>query len=232
MFPDRASLVQSAVDRIRETAREAIARRGAFNIVLAGGTTPAALYRALAEEDLDWENWRIYFGDERCLPADDAERNSVMVARNWLERVSTPPPEVFVMPAERGPEQAAESYTPVVRDALPFDLVLLGAGEDGHTASLFPHHHHPEHELVHAVNDAPKPPSQRVSLGYAALNTAGQVLFLVTGQNKADMVRRWRNGEDLPVNHVRGKTVTIVYLDVDAAMDGLPDADLSMAEDK
>jgi 6-phosphogluconolactonase len=213
-------------------ARDAIARRGAFRLVLAGGTTPAALYRALAEADLDWRNWRIYFGDERCLPADDAERNSVMVARNWLERVSTPPPEVFEMPAERGPQQAAEAYTPVVRAALPFDLVLLGAGEDGHTASLFPGHHHPEHELVHAVNDAPKPPPRRVTLGYAALNHARQVLFLVTGQSKADMVRRWLNGEDLPVNRVRGRTVTDVYLDVDAAADGLPDSDLSMAADK
>lgn len=201
-------------------------------MVLAGGTTPAALYRALAKEDLDWRNWRIYFGDERCLLADDAERNSVMVAHNWLDRATTPPPEVFVMPAERGPEQAAESYTPVVRAALPFDLVLLGAGEDGHTASLFPGHHHPGNELVHAVNDAPKPPPQRVTLGYAALNAAGQVLFLVTGKAKADMVKRWRNGEDLPVNRVRGRNVTDVYLDVDAAADDLPESDLSIAEDK
>ena len=188
-------------------------------MVLAGGTTPAVLYRALAEEDLDWRNWRLYFGDERCLPADDEERNSVMVARNWLERVSTPPPEVFGMPAERGPEQAAEAYTRIVRDALPFDLVLLGAGEDGHTASLFPGHHHPGNEPVHAVNDAPKPPPRRVTLGYAALNAARQVLFLVTGKAKADMVKRWRNGEDLSVNRVRGTQGTDIYLDQQAAAD-------------
>ena len=216
VYPAPTPLVQAVADRILEMARTAIARRGVFKIVLAGGTTPAALYRTLAENDLDWKNWRIYFSDERCLPADDSERNSVMVACNWLDQITAPLPEVFVIPAELGPDQAAENYARVIRDARPFDLVLLGAGEDGHTASLFPGHQYPEEELVHVENNAPKPPSRRVTLSYGTLCDAELVLFLVTGSAKNDMVKSWRNGDDLPVNHVHGRNGTDVYLDAAA----------------
>jgi len=217
VFPDPASLVQVVAGRISEAARDAIALRGTFRIVLAGGTTPAALYRALSVADLDLNAWKIYFGDERCLPADDTNRNSVMVADNWLNRVSTSSPEVFIIPTELGPDQAAKAYDRVIHAAGPFDLVLLGAGEDGHTASLFPGYHCPAHGLVYVVKNAPKPPPRRVTLSYTALSDAEQVLFLVTGSTKSDMVRRWQNGEDLPVSRVRGKHGTDVYLDAAAA---------------
>ena len=104
----------------------------------------------------------------------------------------------------------------LVAAALAFDLVLLGMGEDGHTASLFPGQAHAPGELVHAVLGAPKPPPQRVSLGLAALNEAHEVLVLIAGSSKHGAVERWRRGEDLPVTRIHGHNGVDVYLDNDA----------------
>jgi len=218
VFADTGVLARTAAERIARSAGEAITRGGSFRIVLAGGGTPEAVYQRLAGLDTDWTRWRIYFGDERCVPANHAGRNSVMAARSWLDRVPIPADNIYPIPAEAGAELAARSYANVVRDAMPFDLVLLGMGEDGHTASLFPGHVHDPAELVHAVHEAPKPPPDRVSLGLAALNDAGEVIILVTGPGKRDAVARWRAGADLPVARVHGRHGLDVY--IDAAADG------------
>jgi 6-phosphogluconolactonase len=204
-------------NRVLALAGQAIADHGRFRIVLAGGHTPAAVYRRLAGAEADWPRWQVWFGDERCLPADDPERNSVMAARDWLDRVPIPPGNIHPVPAEQGAAAAAAAYRTQLQGALPFDLVLLGMGEDGHTASLFPGQDHPPDELVHAVHGAPKPPPDRVSLGLAALNDAGSVLVLVSGSGKRDAIERWRRGEDLPVARVRGRHGVDVYLDAEAA---------------
>jgi 6-phosphogluconolactonase len=199
--------------RILESARNAISRHGVFRIVLAGGSTPAAVYRQLAATASDWSCWQIYFGDERCLPADHPERNSVMAAGNWLAQVPLPRANIHPIEAELGATAAATAYTAVVRAAQPFDLVLLGMGEDGHTASLFPGQQHAAGELVHAVHDAPKPPPDRVSLGVAALNAAAAVLVLVSGPGKHAAVQRWKQGEDLPVARMHARAGVDVYID-------------------
>jgi 6-phosphogluconolactonase len=212
-MPDTEALVSVVCARINSAARQAIAARGTFRIVLAGGTTPAAVYRALAETAADWPRWQIYFGDERCLPLDNPERNSVMAMRNWLDGVAIPSENIHVIPAEHGASEAAHAYDAVVKLARPFDLVLLGMGEDGHTASLFPDHQHDANELVHAIHNAPKPPSERVSLGERALNDAQVVLVLITGMAKHAAVERWKHGEDLPIARIHGRNGIDVYLD-------------------
>ena len=121
------------------------------------------------------------------------------------------------IPAELGAEPAAKAYAPVVRDALPFDLVHLGMGEDGHTASLFPGHSHQGDALVHPVHDAPKPPPDRVTLSERALNDARGVYIIVTGEAKCDAVRAWRSGELLPVARIHGHSGADVFLDEAAA---------------
>lgn len=214
---DAAQLEERVAQRILVLGEAAIAAHGQFRIVLAGGRTPEAVYRRLAGATADWECWQVYFGDERCLPADDAERNSVMAAHAWLDRVPIPPDNIHPMAAEQGAEAAAADYAAQLRDVLPFDLVLLGMGEDGHTASLFPGHAHAADELVHAVHGAPKPPPDRISLGLAALNAAETVMVLVTGSGKRAAVERWRRGEDLPVARVHGRHGADVYLDAAAA---------------
>jgi 6-phosphogluconolactonase len=218
VFADVGELSRAAEKHIQQSAREAIARRGEFRIVLAGGTTPETVYQRLVGIDTDWSRWQVFYGDERCVPANHAERNSLMAARSWLDRVPIAAENIFPIHAEAGAEIAARAYANIVRDACPFDLVLLGMGEDGHTASLFPGQVHDPAELVHAVHDAPKPPPDRVSLGFAALNDAEEVIILVTGEGKRNAVARWRAGADLPVAQVHGRHGVDVY--IDAAADG------------
>lgn len=198
-FPDPAAVADETVRRILGAAGAAIARRGVFRIVLAGGSTPERAYRQLAASEADWSRWELYLGDERCLPADDAGRNSVMIENAWLKGSAVQVGQVHWIHAERGAEQGALDYEVVIRPALPFDVVLLGMGEDGHTASLFPGHQHDPARLVVPVSGAPKPPPERISLGFGALAQTREMLLLVTGAAKRDAVHRWRDGESLPV---------------------------------
>jgi len=207
------AVATQAAQRILQAASRAIAERDLFRIVLAGGGTPQAAYRLLVGADTDWSRWEVYFGDERCLPVDDAERNSLMAAGALLDSVAVPAANVHPIPAERGAEAAAEEYEPVVRAALPFDLVLLGIGEDGHTASLFPGQQHPADQLVHAVHEAPKPPPDRVSLSARALSEAREVLILVTGAGKRAAIQGWRAGERLPIAEIDEPASVDVLLD-------------------
>ena len=210
---DPDAVAGQAAQRILQSASRAIAARERFRIVLAGGRTPAAAYRLLVGADTDWSRWEIYFGDERCLPVDDAGRNSIMAARALLDSVAVPVANVHPIPAERGAAAAAGEYEPVIRAAMPFDLVLLGIGEDGHTASLFPGQQHPAGQLVHAVHNAPKPPPDRVSLSARALSEAREVLILATGAGKRAAIQAWQAGEALPVAGIGGPAAVDVLLD-------------------
>ena len=198
-------LHQTACGRVIDAARTAIEQRGQFVIVLAGGTTPRGAYRLLREQKADWGRWHVYFGDERCLPADDPERNSKMARDEWLDHVPIPTNQVHVIPAELGAPAAAARYAEVLRGVAEFDLVLLGIGDDGHTASLFPEHDwgaEADAPDVLAIVDAPKPPPQRVSLSAVRLSRARQVLFLVAGAGKREPLSRWRAGEQLPASAI------------------------------
>ncbi|MGZ8911346.1 MAG: 6-phosphogluconolactonase [Methylococcaceae bacterium] len=212
-----ADEVATAVyQQILEAAELAIAQNGKFKLVLAGGATPEKVYRLLSKADADWGKWFIYYGDERCLPVDHADRNSLMATTALLEKVAIPEAHIFPIYAELGPEQGAEHYQKVVADALPFDMALLGMGEDGHTASLFPGHVHNADELAHAVYNSPKPPPERVSISAKALSKSSQVIFLVTGKNKQEAVQNWRSGQDLPVATIISENPVDVYIDSDA----------------
>lgn len=197
-----ADVAQAAYQRISSAASNATAQRKRFTIVLAGGTTPAQVYKLLAASNQDWTCWHIFVGDERCLPAGDAERNSSMIENTLISSTTIPAGQVHMIPAQLEPERAAQQYAEVIEPWLPFDMIVLGMGEDGHTASLFPGHQHPEDALVVPVHDAPKPPSRRVSLSAKALGSCHQLLILVTGASKQDAVRRWRQGDSLPVNRI------------------------------
>lgn len=200
-FPDAAALEQAATDRIRQAARQAIARSGAFHLVLAGGNTPQRIYRTLAQCPEDWPRWHLWFGDERCLPPEHPERNSRMAATAWLDQVAIPPAQVHIIPAEAGADAAATAYAQTLAGRGDFDLVLLGLGEDGHTASLFPGH---DWGMAAAAPDvlpvfaAPKPPPERVSLSARRLAASRAVLFLVSGAGKRQAVAAWRAGRPLP----------------------------------
>jgi len=216
ILEDPGAVARAACKRIVQASKRAIVDRGEFHIVLAGGSTPERTYTLLAAEECDWKYWHLWFGDERCLPRDDPGRNSVMVERTLSSKVAIPVAQVHVIPAELGPEPAARLYAEMLECVSLFDMVLLGMGEDGHTASLFPGHQYPADERVLAIVDSPKLPSERVSLSAETLSNCRQLLFIVTGSGKAGAITQWRNGVPLPVNMVRGQGKTEVISDQSA----------------
>lgn len=201
-----AEVRERATTWIAETAQLAVATRGVFRIVLSGGDTPCGVYRALRGLDTEWSAWRIWFGDERCLAADDPRRNSRMAGEALLDHVPVPSRQVHIIRAELGARRAAAAYCATLAGEPEFDLVLLGLGEDGHTASLFPGGEWgeaPGAPDVLAVQDAPKPPAERVSISARRLGMTRGALFLVTGTGKRGAVAAWRAGERLPATSIR-----------------------------
>lgn len=201
-YPSPEAVAEAVGVRIARYAAEAVADHGRFRVVLAGGTTPLMAYRRLAAADLQWRSWQVYFGDERCLVPDHPERNSRAAAEALLDHVPIPPDRIHPIHAELGPEAAAEDYRGLISGALPFDLVLLGMGEDGHTASLFPGRVILDDTLVIPVHEAPKPPPDRVSLTVRALACTKHLLIVVTGASKRDAMDAWQRGAGLPVDRV------------------------------
>ncbi len=203
---DAAAMQQAACRWVIDASAHAIAERGYFTIVLAGGNTPRGVYALLRDAATDWSRWDIWFGDERCAPVDDPDRNSVMASAAWLDHVAIPHDRLHIIPAECGADAAARTYADALHDVGAFDLVLLGLGEDGHTASLFPDHDwgtEANAADVLAVFEAPKPPPQRVSLSAARLSRAREVLFLVDGESKRAAIALWRSDADIPARAIR-----------------------------
>jgi len=166
---DSVQVADIVFQQIALLAQQAIEKNGQFKIVLTGGRTPGLIYKKLVGLKTNWNKWQIFFGDERCLAADDKERNSKMAKDLWLDLVAIPDQNIHIIQAHLGAKQAAKLYQQQVDSALPFDLVLNGMGEDGHTASLFPEQYsnldvdNPLQSVLDIYN-SPKPPSDRVSL--------------------------------------------------------------------
>jgi len=210
---DEAAAARAALELILQAATRAIAEHGRFTIALCGGSTPRELYTLLAGARQDWRPWHLVYGDERCLPHGDGARNSSLVEQCWLSGTDFPAGNHHLPRMELGAAAAAADYAAAIEALLPLDLALLGMGEDGHTASLFPGHSHPDSPVV-AVHNAPKPPSDRISLSYATLCAATQVCFLVTGAAKRDILLRYLAGENLPATRVAGRERTVLVTDV------------------
>ncbi len=198
LFPDAESLAMGAAERVGEAARAAVDARGRFALALSGGRTPQRLYQLLAEGrggPVDWSKVHVFWGDERCVPPDDPDSNYGMAWWTLLDHVPIPPDHVHRMRAEDAPDRAAASYEADLRAFFggpsAFDLVLLGLGPDGHTASLFPGSEALNEPFRWALpSRAPEgvEPAQRLTLTLPALNAAMQAMFLVTGAEKASVV--------------------------------------------
>jgi 6-phosphogluconolactonase len=172
----------------------------------AGGKTPRSTYAALATLAADWSRWEILFGDERCVLPTHPWRNGKLATDAWLGRVPISPHRIHGIPAELGAAAAASAYAKVLRDIGEFDLVLLGLGEDGHTASLFPGHDWgsaPGAPDTLAVFYAPKPPPHRVSLSASRLGRSQAVLFLIEGESRRGVLTRWRENADIPAGSIK-----------------------------
>ena len=201
-FESQVSLDQAAMERILALADSSIKARGEFHLVLAGGSTPKNVYTLLKNINTDWHKWHVYFGDERCLDFTHQERNSTMAFEVWLNHIDIPAQNIHIIPAELGPVEGAHLYNETLSKVGDFDLVLLGLGEDAHTASLFPGHSWDSNLDALAIFDAPKPPPSRISMSPARLSRSRSVLFLVSGKEKQTAINQWKAGDLIPASKI------------------------------
>jgi 6-phosphogluconolactonase len=199
VLPTAEDVAAFVATRVWQVAEAAIAQHGRFHGVLAGGTTFKKAYAMLAQKEPPKVPWHLYLGDERALPATDPERNSRMIEETWLDNWTA---HWHPIPAEQNPNQVMTHYNQVLASVDWFDLVLLGMGEDGHTASLFPGHDVPEDVACHSVHHAPKPPPTRYTLSLSRLARTRNLLVAVTGASKQAAITRWLQAEDLPIASV------------------------------
>jgi 6-phosphogluconolactonase len=230
VFADLAALSQEAARRFLLLARDAVAARGHFSVALSGGSTPKPLYALLADppfrDEAPWPHVHVFWADERCVPPDHPESNYRLAAETFLSKVPLPPENIHRMQGERDdPQAAAADYARTLRGffrpdegKMPrFDLILLGMGENGHTASLFPAN--PALDERTALVAAPyveELRAHRLSLTAPVLNNARNVIFLVAGAGKAETLRRVLEGErrptELPAQLVRPTSGALTWL--------------------
>ena len=191
---DLEGLARLAADRLLVIAAEAQSSRGRFRVALAGGSTPRALYAHLAAaRDLDWSRVDVFFGDERSVGPDDPQSNYRMARETLLQPAAVPPENVRRLRGEDPDlDAAARAYEAALGGpaAPPFDLVLLGMGGDGHTASVFPGTAALDERVRLCVaNDVPQLSTKRLTLTYPVLSAARELMFLVAGADKATALR-------------------------------------------
>ena len=232
IYPNIDVLSHEAAQYIVRIATESITTHGRFTIALSGGTTPRKLYGLLGSEpyrsQIDWTLVHIFWSDERCVPPDSEESNYHMAHEVLLSKISIPAVQVHRMPADMPDRNAAsQEYENEMRqvfgtDGIPnFDLIQLGMGPEGHTASLFPHQAalHEQQRLVVPVS-VPKPPPDRLTFTPPLLNAARNVLFLVAGSDKADALHAVLEGpynpDEYPAQIVRPPDGEVTWM-VDTA---------------
>ncbi|MFM8331198.1 MAG: 6-phosphogluconolactonase [Candidatus Methylumidiphilus sp.] len=225
ILADPAAVAEATARRLVDLMA---ATDGRFSLALSGGSTPQRLYRLLASAEwrgqIDWHRLHLFLADERFLPLDHADSNFHMLTETLLDPlaaagVAIPAANLHPMPTDGSVEDSARRYEAELRQffgAAPprFDLIILGMGPDGHTASLFPGHVHAAGPWVLPVHDSPKPPPTRLSLSLQLINHARQVWFLVTGQDKAAALSALRSDSEpvLPAGTVRPEPGELLWL--------------------
>ena len=224
IFKDADELSRAAADLFVTLAVQSIRERGRFLVALSGGSTPMALYRLLAREPIDWTRIHVFWGDERLVPPEDAENSYGQAREALLKHIPIPTENIHRVASELDPVAAARDYASILREfAAPpldwprFDLVLLGLGEDGHTASLFPGSPVDATEPVIAVTAQYQGrPARRVTLTPPVFNAARQVIFLVTGANKAVTLRGvfddYNSSEQIPAKRIQPADGQVTWL--------------------
>jgi 6-phosphogluconolactonase len=216
VFDDVDSVAQAAAAMIAADARRTVAARGRFVLAVSGGHTPWVMLRALADQEVPWSAVHVYQVDERVAPEGDPDRNLTHLRESLLQHAPLPPEQIHAMPVEATDlEAAARQYArdleAIAGPAPVLDLVHLGLGPDGHTASLVPG------DAVVSVADRDVSLTGvyqgrcRMTLTYPVLNRARQVLWVVTGKDKTEMLRRLRDGDQsIPAGRVRREAALLL----------------------
>jgi len=227
IFADSNTFNQAAAQLLTTLAQEAVAQNGRFSVALSGGGTPTGVYALLAErsycEEMPWPQTHLFWGDERLVPPDDPGSNYGQVARLLLNKVPIPPENIHRACGELSMETAVAEYTNQLQtfagnEQTPIlDVVLLGMGSDGHTASLFPGSPVQESDWVIGVTaNYDGRPAQRLSLTPTVINCARHIIFLVTGSSKAETLQKVLYGphqpETLPAQRIQPANGTLTWL--------------------
>jgi 6-phosphogluconolactonase len=197
VLADRSALIQRSREIVIECIHQAIEANGRFAIALSGGSTPKSLYAALATESLPWSKIHVFWGDERYVPASHQDSNQLMARQAWLDKIEIPESNIHPMNTTgANPQQDAQQYEAELRDFFQqsqgfpsFDLILLGMGDDGHTASLFPHTDALSvRDRLVTVGDKDGQP--RLTFSVPLINQANYVLFMVAGASKCSALKQ------------------------------------------
>lgn len=234
IYPDTSALIEAVTQRWVTLAKSTIEQQGCFHVALAGGTTPAALYRRLCSPEwidkIDWSGVHIWFGDERCVPPDHVDSNYHMANETLLSRVPIPSGQIHPMRGEMAdPREAAQEYanrllnqTPVVQNLPGFDLIMLGIGTDGHIASLFPDSanlHERQRTVSAAWVDEQK--GWRISLTLPTITNAAHIMLIANGEEKSAILQQVFSDSSeqkpFPATHIRDLPQTEWHLDALAA---------------
>ena len=198
-----------------------------FNLVLSGGSTPKSIFQHLAayfKEKIDWNKINIFWGDERCVPPNSAESNYKMANESLLSKINIPEKNIFRIKGEENPDEEAERYSKVIeqnvllKNSKPrFDLIMLGLGEDGHTASIFPDQHSLlEAENICSVSVHPVTKQNRITLTGKVINNAKNIVFIATGKNKSKIVSEMLNNKDqrkkYPADFIKPEDGNMIWL--------------------
>lgn len=210
---------EKIVNQLIDFACFCVYQMGYFRLVLAGGNTPKQIYEILEQKQPDSSKWEIFFGDERDVPINHPDRNSTMVEKVIPQLIEK---------SHYYPILNAKDYDNLIK-SLPtlehgnernerkslFDLVLLGIGEDGHTASIFPNKTYTYLNYVQIIEDAPKPPPRRISLTAKTLSSTTQAWVFATGKSKKDVLKQWFDGKKLPIAEIEPRKELILFCDKD-----------------
>jgi len=199
-FDKRDMLFSQILDNIIEIAETSITSKGSFRIVLAGGDSPKPLYKLLLEKKIDFTNWIFYLGDERVLSKKNYLRNDYWITKNFISLINTPKDNIFFLKPELG-SKYLENYKKMLKGIDKFDLVLLGMGIDGHTASIFPNRQYRD-DIVIATH-SPVYPFSRLSYSLNLLSNSQNIIKIVIGKSKAKAFYQWQNGYNLPIASVK-----------------------------
>jgi 6-phosphogluconolactonase len=232
---DRDATILFSVEHFIEIANRAIEKNGKFTVALSGGTTPAAIFRLLAKEEnrnrVNWSKVLFFWSDERAVPPYDRENNYHMAMESGLTSLPIDPKQIFRMEAEEHIEENAMKYEHLIQEKVPnesFDLMMLGMGEDGHTASLFPQTHglHSGNRLV-VANYVPEKKCWRMSMTFKCINDARHIVIYAMGKGKAHMLEKALSGpynpDIIPIQRVGTPAHKALWiLDADIISDFLP----------
>jgi len=203
VYENPEAVAQAAADYLFQKIENCVDKKGQCHVVLPGGSTPARCLELLAEKPLPWKKIHWYPGDERCYPVGHTERNDTMIKNKLFSQQLDTDENFHPISAELGSEQGAEKYAALLDATGTIDIVVLGMGEDGHTASLFPGNAALEDmRSAVPVYNAPKSPLERISISLNTLKNAGERIVIATGDNKREALLKLKEGELLPVGMV------------------------------